>query len=124
MSMTIEEALEKLFVVQDKVNALSKEADVYKDFIKKEMVKQNAKKLTSPTDPSRLCTLSTSVRRTCKDKAGFISSLVSIGAKHCIATEITPNMEVLESEIGINPEVKTLYDNYVKEVEVLTFKVK
>lgn len=123
-NLTIDEAMTKLFELQDKVDAITKEADVYKKYIKEEMIKANSKKLCLSSDPSRTCSLSISTRRTCKDKSGLVAQLVAAGAKHCISTEIVPNMDVLADEIDINPDIKAIYDNFVKESEVQTFKVK
>lgn len=120
----VEQSLERLIEISDKIKALEKEAAVEKEILKIEMQSTNVNKLHLASDNSRYCSLSTTMRKTCKDKPGLLTALLGAGARHCVKTEVTPDIDVLKDEIDTNPQLKAIYDNYVSESAVNTFRIK
>lgn len=59
---------------------------------------------------------------TSKTKDEFIAQLASIGKKHLIKTEITPDVDSIFAEVEAGTIDKNLVDKYVKVTEVLTLK--
>ena len=120
MAMNMENFI-KLAEINEKIKALTKEAEIYKEGVKSDMLDS---KLTEVEEGGSKFTLTISSRTTCSKKMDFMKYLAGKNLKHCLSAVYEPNYERAKDEIAAGNLTQAEYDRFVKETPVHTLKIK